>query len=177
MIRTIFLDRDGTINEEAEDEMVDSMDKVKILPNTIAALKLLKNTDFRLFIITNQIAIGLGRLSLNDFNKINNYILGKLRVSGIKIEQTYMCPHLPGDNCECRKPKPGMIKQAYKKYDINLKESYVIGDRETDILMGKKVGCKTILVKSGISKTNDAKADYFAEDLLDAVEFILTNEK
>lgn len=177
MIKAIFLDRDGTINEEPADEIVDSIDKVKILPNTITGLKLLKNTDFKIFVITNQIGIGFGRLTIKKFNEINNYVLNQLKKEGINIEETFFCPHKPGDKCNCRKPKPGMIEKAEQKYNVDLLKSFVIGDRESDIILGKNAGCKTIMVKTGYGSSINAVPDYIADDLLDAVKFILQNKQ
>jgi len=177
MVKAIFLDRDGNINVEPEDEIVDSINEVQLLPNTIPALKLLAGTDFKLFFITNQMGISLGRLTIEKFHEINDYILKQVEVEGIKIEKTYFCPHSPEDKCNCRKPKAGMIEKAVKEYDIDLSKSYVIGDRQSDILLGKKAGCKTIWVKTGFDESIKIKPDYEAENLLEAVKYILEDSK
>jgi histidinol-phosphate phosphatase family protein len=177
MVKAIFLDRDGNVNVEPEDEIVDSIKEVQLFPNTIPALKLLMKTDFKLFFITNQVGISLGRLTIKKFHKINNYILNQVEVEGIKIEKTYFCPHSPKDKCNCRKPGPGMLEKAAEEYNIDLSKSYVIGDRQSDILLGKKAGCKTIWVKTGFEKSVKIKPDYEAKDLLEAVKYILKSLK
>src|SRR3989344_4804123 len=172
----IFLDRDGTLIAEPEDEVIDSIQKVLILPNTIPALKLLVKNKFRLFIVTNQIGISQGRLTIKQFHDINDYIIRKLEREGIRIEKTFFCPHGPNDNCSCRKPKPGMLEEAKKMYGLNLKEAWMIGDRQTDIQLGKIVGCKTILVLTGkcsLQKAKAEKPDFIGKDLLDAVKYII----
>jgi len=175
MIKAIFLDRDGNVNVEPEDEVVDSLEEIRLLPNTISALKLIKTTDFVLFFITNQIGISQGKLTVKKFHQINNLILKQLKDENIQIEKTYFCPHTHEDNCNCRKPKTGMIDKAVKEHNIDLPSSYVIGDRDSDILLGKEVGCKTIFVKTGFDTMPKTKPDYVAEDLLDAVKYILKN--
>ena len=177
MVNTaIFLDRDGTLIEEPEDEVVDSIQKVLVLPNTIPALKLLVKNEFKLFIITNQIGISQGRLTIRQFHDINNHLFRQLEKEGIRIGKTFFCPHGPNDNCNCRKPKPGMLEEAKRMYGFNLKEAWIIGDRQTDIQLGKTVGCKTILVQTGrglLRKEGAEKPDFTAKDLLDAVKYIL----
>ncbi len=176
MKHAILLDRDGTLIEELEDEVIDSIQKVRILPNTIPALKLLVKNEFKLFIITNQIGISQGRLTIEQFHNINSHIIRKLESEGIHIEKTFFCPHRPKDNCRCRKPKPGMLEEAKRMYKLNLKEAYVIGDRQSDIQLGKTMGCKTIFVLTGrdsLHKAEAEKPDFVAKDLLDGVKYIL----
>jgi len=172
MIKAVFLDRDGNVNVEPEDEVVDSLDEVELFPNTIPGLKLLKKCSFKLLFITNQIGISQGKLTVNKFHQINNLILKQLKENDIDIEKTYFCPHSPKDNCNCRKPKTGMVDRAAREYNINLQGSYVIGDRDSDMILGKRVGCKTIFVKTGFDKAPEAEPDYIAEDLLDAAKYI-----
>ena len=174
--RIVFLDRDGTMIEKPEDGNVNSIQKIRILPNTIPALKLLTANKFKLFIITNQGDINKGTLTIEQFYKFNNHILRQLENEGVHIEDTFVCPHTPQDNCNCRKPKSGMLEAAEQKYGLNLKGSYVIGDRKTDIQIGKNVGSKTIFVLTGKDSPNKTmKPDFIAKDLLDAAKYILSN--
>jgi D-glycero-D-manno-heptose 1,7-bisphosphate phosphatase len=92
--------------------------------------------------------------------------------TGIEILSTYVCPHKAGDNCECRKPKPLMILQAAKEFDIDLAASYMIGDRQSDIMAGVNAGTKTILVQTGNEPVNSPEATYIAANLKDAVRYI-----
>ena len=175
MKKAIFLDRDGTIIKDAG--YVHKIDDFELLPNAIKGLKLFKN--YKLFIITNQSGIGRGVYKTKDFLKFNNYLLKEFKKHNIKIKKIYYCPHKPDDDCECRKPKTKFLKDAEKEFNINLRESYVIGDMKSDFELGKNAGCKTIhvLTGHGIKHKNEVKPNYFARDLLDAAKWILKNDK
>lgn len=169
--KALFLDRDGTLIIEPDDEVVDSIEKVELFPETLSALQTLSKKDYLIFLITNQIGIGQGRLDIKKFETINAEVLRQIQPTGIKIEKTYYCPHLPQDNCICRKPKTGLIDQAQVDYEIDIKNSFVIGDRETDVLLGKNIGAKTILINRSGSNVK-TEADYIASDLNKAFSFI-----
>ena len=171
-MKAVFLDRDGTVIFDPEDERVDTVEKIRLFPDSIEALRKLSALDFGVFIITNQAGISEGRIDEKEFWKIHNVVLEKLAPSGMKILKTYMCPHGPNDNCECRKPKPAMLLEAAKEFDIDLEHSWMIGDRESDILAGKNAGTKTILVKTANVPVESKDATYTAPTLLDAVEYI-----
>ena len=175
MKKAVILDRDGTIVENFE--YVYKLEDYKLIHNASKGLKLLKN--YKLFIITNQSGIGRGLYSLKDMNKFNKFLLNNLKKHNIKIKKIYYCPHKPDDNCKCRKPKTKFLKDAEKKFNINLRESYVIGDMKSDFELGKNAGCKTIhvLTGHGIKHKNEVKPNYFARDLLDAAKWILKNDK
>lgn len=148
------------------------MSEVELLPHTLAALKLLATLDFGIFFVTNQAGIAEGLITMADFEKINNETLKRIAPSGIKILKTYVCPHGEHDNCDCRKPKPKMLLDAAKAFNIDLAESYTIGDRETDIQTGINAGTKTILVETGIKPASDSAANFIAADLLAAADYI-----
>lgn len=175
MTRAVFIDRDGVIVEDPG--YVHKLEDFKLIPNSVEGLKLLKN--YKLFIITNQSGIGRGYYKFEDFLNYSNRVLKELEKHKIKIEKTYYCPHKPEDNCECRKPKTRFLKEAEKDFDVDLKKSFVIGDRKGDFEMGRNAGCKTIHVLTGygINAKNDVKPDYFAKDLLEAAEWILGNNR
>jgi len=174
MTAAIFLDRDDILVEDVGFHY--KIEDFKLIPNVIEGLKLLKN--YKLFIITNQSGIGRGYYTLKDFENFNNYLLRELKKYKIEIEKTYLCPHKPEDNCECRKPKAKLILDAAKEFNIDLKKSFVVGDMKSDIEMGKNAGCKTILVLTGkgMKEKEHAKADYVAKDLVDAAKRIRENE-
>ena len=174
MRKSIFIDRDGILVEDLG--YVHKIEDFKLIPNAIEGLKLLKN--YKLFIITNQSGIARGIYKVEDFLKFNNHLIKELKRHNIKIEKTYYCPHKPEDNCNCRKPKTKFLEDAEKEFDIDLKKSFVIGDRKSDFEMGKNAGCKTIHVLTGfgIKAKNDVKPDYFAKDLLDAAKWISEND-
>jgi|SRR6185436_2338902 len=170
-MNVILLDRDGTVIFDPEDERVDREDKIKLFPDSIEALKYLANHDFAVILISNQAGIAEGRINRGDFDRINNKVLEMLEPSGIKILKTYVCPHSPEDKCECRKPKPTMILDTIKEFNLDPKNLYMVGDRESDINAGINAGVKTILVKTANVPVIADQADYTAPNLLDAVKY------
>ena len=175
MKKAILIDRDGVLVEDIGYHY--KLEDFKLIPNAVEGLKLLKK--HKLFIITNQSGIGRGIYELEDFLKFNNHLIRELEKYKIKIEKTYCCPHKTEDNCDCRKPKMKFLKDAEKEFKIDLKKSYVIGDKKTDIELGENGGCKTILVLTGngMETKNKIKADFVAEDLLEAAKWILNNDR
>ena len=143
--KTIFLDRDGVINEEKKD-YVKNLKEFKIIDGSLQAIKLLKNNNFRVIIITNQSAINRGLLSVEKLNEIHDFLKNKLLDLDITLDGIYFCPHTPNENCMCRKPKPGLLQQAISELDINVKDSLMIGDSQTDIDAANSIGCKSILL-------------------------------
>lgn len=144
MRKAIFLDRDGTLIEDKGYEY--RIDTLRIYSGVIEGLKLLKE-DYLFFIITNQSGIEKGYYTTEDFFKFNEHLLKKFRENGIKIEKTCFCPHIEG--CECKKPSTKFIEEIVSCYDINLQESWIIGDHPCDIAMGIKAGCKNAYLLTG----------------------------
>ncbi len=175
-MKVIFLDRDGTLNVDPPNEIVYSFDEIQLIPETLGAMKLLATLSYGVIIITNQCGIAKGKLTEADFHKFNNRIIEMLAPSGIKILKTYFCPHNSDGSCECRKPKPGMLLQAAKEFDIDLANSYMIGDRLTDVMAGKNAGTKTISVQTGLRPVDAGAADYNARNILEAVQYIAGSE-
>jgi len=145
--KAIFLDRDGVVNEAI---VVDRkpfspkfVEEVKIV-NGIKELLEFLSKEYFIIIITNQPNIARKTQSQNSVNKINRYLKSQLQ-----IDDFFVCPHSNEDNCNCRKPKTGLILQAVEKYDIDLSQSYLIGDRKSDIECGVNTGCRTIFVDYG----------------------------
>lgn len=171
-MKAIFLDRDGTLIVDPPDERVDSIAELELLPDTLPALKKLSKLDYAIFIISNQAGIGEGRITLAQFQDIEDAFIAMLAPSGITVRKTYVCPHTPQENCVCRKPKPFMILQAAKEFNIDLANSYMIGDRESDIMAGINAGTKTILVQTGNAPVTATRADYTATNLSTAVDYI-----
>ena len=171
-MKAVFLDRDGTMILDPPDLRVDNLSDLHLFPDTVKALKLLAGLDFGVIEVTNQAGIGEGRIDWAEFEHINKMFMDLIESSGINFLKIYVCPHKPEDNCACRKPKPYMILQAAKEFDIDLAESYTIGDRESDIMAGVNAGTKTILVKTGNRPVISPEATYTAVDLLEAVEYI-----
>jgi D-glycero-D-manno-heptose 1,7-bisphosphate phosphatase len=171
----VFLDRDGTVIIDPPDERVDKEAKIKLFPDSIEALRTLADHNFAVIFITNQAGIAEGRIDLNGFQRINNKALDMLAPSGVKLLKTYVCPHSPDEHCECRKPKPTLLLRAARDFKVDLANSYMVGDRESDIMAGVNAGTKTILVKTANTPVVSPEATYTASSLIDAVKYIVNN--
>lgn len=148
--KAIFLDRDGVIN--FEQGWVYKLKDFKIIEGVIESLKLYQKKKYLLIVITNQSGIGLGLYKHDDVNKIHQYLIKELKKQNITITEIYYCPHHPDNcNCLCRKPGTILLEKAIARFNIDVKKSYFIGDRERDIEAGKKCGIKTILIPSNSS--------------------------
>ena len=150
----IFLDRDGTIIQQVE--LLSRPNQVKLIPGAAKAIQLLNKLGFFVVVVTNQPVVARGIATEKEVAHIHNVLAGRLARQGAFIDTFYFCPHHPKANlkkyrttCDCRKPEPGMILEAAKEYDINLKKSFFIGDSTQDVLAGNRAKVKTILVKTG----------------------------
>ena len=185
----VFLDRDGTINEEVG--YLDSLDKFKVIPSAYEAIRLINESGMRVVVISNQAGVARGFFT-EDFVKITHeHLESVLRKKGAYIDNFYYCPHHPTEGiepyrqvCNCRKPASGMLLQAAQDFNIDLTRSYLVGDRFNDIEAGKKIGVRGILVKTGFGQsllqddgpdeaTPENKPDFIAADILEAVKWIL----
>lgn len=178
MAKAVFLDRDGVIN--VDKEYVLKIEDFELIPNTIDALKIMQEGGYILIIITSQSGIGRGYYTEQDFQKLNRHMLGLFSAKGIKISKVYHCPHSPDEGCNCRKPNISIINEAEKEFGIELKKSYVIGDKTSDIEMGKRAGCRTILVQTGKAGRDgkyNVKPDFTAEDLYSGASLIIKMDK
>jgi heptosyltransferase-2 len=142
------------------------MEDLEIFPETGSLVKL-KDKGFLLIGISNQSGIARGIVSEDFVKEVNNIFIDRYGFDGF-----YYCPHHPDDNCSCRKPEPGMVLDASATHGIDAKKSYVIGDKEADMLLAKAVGAKGILVLTG-QHQESAHADFIVRDLKEAVEVIL----
>jgi D-glycero-D-manno-heptose 1,7-bisphosphate phosphatase len=139
MKRFVFLDRDGTV---VVDEGYNNYNSVILFPHAIQALLMLQGMGFSLAIITNQSGIGRGLVDESNFLRQNGYLIDLLMERGIALADTSYCPHAPADQCECRKPAPGMLL----KYDADFPNSWMIGDKPSDVECGQRAGCQTLLI-------------------------------
>jgi D-glycero-D-manno-heptose 1,7-bisphosphate phosphatase len=166
----VFIDRDGTIIHDAD--YCSDPQQVRLLPRIAEALKRLKSQGFKLIIITNQSGIGRGFFSLEQYRAVEAEILRQL--GNDLVDATYFCPHLPDNGCDCRKPAAGMILQAAREHRVDLRRSFLIGDKESDAQCGRNAGVRTIRVRTGLDReTINSVADWVAEDLPEAVDVIL----
>lgn len=176
MKRFVILDRDGTIIIERN--YLSNHNQVELIPNAVSGLKKLRDLGLGLLVITNQAGVGRGYFSLNDLKLIHKRMIDLLAIEGVTLDGIYFCPHVPEDNCNCRKPKLGLIEKAAKEHNFDPKVSFVIGDKAIDIELGQKMGAQTFLVRTGygaeVEKQNLAKPDYIVDDLLQASDIIKT---
>lgn len=171
--KVAFIDRDGTLIVEPPGERLIREEDAKLFSDDIEALKLLAEKEIPIVIITNQVAIAEGTITVSDFWRLNDSVIEKMKPSGVKILKTYFCPHGPNDNCVCRKPKPKMLLDAAVDFNIDLANSYMIGDRLSDIGAGVSAGTKTILVKTGLHPVSSDEATFTAGNLLEAAKYIV----
>lgn len=172
MYKAIFLDRDGVIN--IEKDYLYKIEDFEFIDGLFDSLKYLQNLEYKLFIITNQSGIARNYYSIENFNELTVWILNEFKKNNIEISQVELCPHGPNDNCNCRKPKIGMINNILKNFSIDLENSWLIGDKSSDILCAKNANIKnTIQVKSGHSfDEKKSQADYICESIKDIKEII-----
>ena len=173
--KAVFLDRDGTINVDKPD--IYRVEGFELIPKAAQALKRLKG--YKIIVITNQGKIGRGICTEKDVEKLNDYMRRLLKKQGVVIDGIYYCPHHPDEGCDCRKPNTKLIKKAAEDFKIDLTKSFMVGDKTSDIKLGQNVGCRTILVKTGSAGKDgrhEVKPDYIAEDLDEAVKWIVAQK-
>jgi len=144
---TIFLDRDGTLNDDPG--YLKSAAELKLLPGVAAGLARLKAAGARLVVVTNQSGVGRGFFSLKDLEAVHARLEGLLEESDAALDAIYFCPHHPDDGCRCRKPATGMVDRAVAEFQVDLGKVYVVGDHASDIQLAKAIGAKSVLVTSG----------------------------
>ena len=137
-MKVIFLDRDGVVNEDYG--YVSRVENFKFREGIFPLLRSFRINGYELCIITNQSGIGRGFFELEDLKVLNRYLISKLQQNGITLLDLLYCPHAPDDDCSCRKPKPEMVNRAVEKYTVSIKESWFIGDKESDIMCANNAG-------------------------------------
>jgi len=169
----VFVDRDGTIIEDAD--YCSHPKQVKIFPGVSQALRRLKSKGFKLIVITNQSGIGRGLFTIDQYRSVESEVSRQLG-EGL-IDATYFCPDVPGQHSSHRKPSPGMILQAKRERQIDLTRSFFIGDKEIDVECGRNAGVRTIRVQTGFDRDiTGSTADWVARDLPAAAQIILDQQ-
>ena len=167
MGKAIFLDRDGIIN--IDHSYVYKKENFEFCEGIFETLQHFLSLNYQLFIVTNQSGIGRGYYSEDDFEKLTSWMLKEFTIKGIQITKVYHCPHSPNDECKCRKPKTAMFDKAKKEFDIDMKNSWMIGDKSSDIQAGFNANISnTIFVNNSISKD----ASYSVKSILDTIDII-----
>jgi D-glycero-D-manno-heptose 1,7-bisphosphate phosphatase len=177
----VFLDRDGTISEELG--YVNHVDRFQIFPYSADAIRHLNEAEIPVVVVTNQSGIARKIFPESLVHEVHKKMVAELAAKGAWIDAIYYCPHKSEEMCECRKPLPGMLKQAAREHSLDLAASWVVGDRYGDLEMGYAAGVRGILVMTGygrgeyeLHRASWAKQpDVIAENLKDAVRHILQN--
>jgi D-glycero-D-manno-heptose 1,7-bisphosphate phosphatase len=156
----VFFDRDGTLNEDVG--YLDRLERLQVYPYAAEALRVLARAGYALVVITNQAGVAQGIIDEPTVERIHAHMTGRFAAGGVRLDGLYYCPHLPAAqveryrlDCDCRKPKPGMVRRAARDLQLDLGRSYVVGDRWLDIGVACAVGATGLLVRSGYGATEE----------------------
>ena len=165
-IKTIFLDRDGVINKDIN--YLHKIDDFEFIDGIFDACLYLQSLSYKIIIITNQSGISRGYYSVTDYQKVTQWMLDQFIYKNINILDIFHCPHGPGSTCDCRKPRPGMFLKAKDKHNTDMEKSWLIGDKEVDVIAANAAGIEnTILVRSG-HRIDESKSK--ARFILDSIQ-------
>jgi D-glycero-D-manno-heptose 1,7-bisphosphate phosphatase len=180
----VFLDRDGTLLEEAG--YLDRLERMVFFPYSVDAVRLLNRANLAVVVVTNQAGIARGIFKESFVGEAHRYIAERLAAGGAHIDAFYYCPHHPEAvieeyrrSCDCRKPQPGLLKRAASDLDLALDQSFVVGDRWHDLEAGQRVGARAVLVRTGYGKTEEAAGhprvtpSAVVDNVMEAVSWIL----
>lgn len=182
----VFIDRDGTINEQMG--YINHLSRFRLLPGVADAIRLLNKNNFLTIIVTNQSGVARGYFPIELLNEVHSFMIETLRRDDANIDAVFFCPHYPGGKvpeysreCDCRKPGTGLIDQARASFDIDMSGSYLVGDHTTDLELAHRCSIEGIMVRTGygtgeishVLHQTPIKPCYIAEDLLDAVRWII----
>jgi D-glycero-D-manno-heptose 1,7-bisphosphate phosphatase len=180
----VFLDRDGTLLEEAG--YLDRLDRLVFFPYSVDAVRLLNRANFAVIVVTNQAGIARGIFKESFVAEAHRHISARVSAGGAHVDGYYYCPHHPEavieqyrKSCDCRKPEPGLLRQAASEHGLALDRSFVIGDRWHDLEAGQRVGARGVLVRTGYGKTEERTPHArvtpaaVADNLVEAVSWIL----
>jgi len=185
-MKLIFIDRDGVINKDpggwTEHSYVTRWKDFHFLPGAKESLARLTKAKYEIIIISNQAGVNKGHFSIDDLELINSNMMKSIKEAGGRIRSVHYCPHRTDEKCGCKKPDIGLFKKATKGMVVDYGRTYFIGDGSMDVEAGRKIGCRTILVLSGKSTEGDVdgwkhKPDHIMNDLKEAVDWILENER
>ena len=184
-MKILFIDRDGVINKDpggwTEHSYVTRWEDFHFLPGAKEAIKRLNDSGYDIIVISNQGGVSKKYFSKIALDGLTEKMLKEIKSAGARIKKVYYCLHQDSDNCDCRKPKTGMFRQAEAEFGIKFAGIYFVGDGKTDIEAGKSAGLKTILVLSGKTELDkveewEVKPDHIVKDLAEAADLIIKNE-
>lgn len=175
--RVVMMDRDGVINYERRD-YVRRVEQFRLIHGAQRAIRLLTQHGYQVHIVSNQSAVGRGLMTQDDLNEITGHMLMRVEKAGGHIESVSYCTHTPDDNCDCRKPKTGMIEKLIARYGFDPERAWFVGDSLTDTAAGNAAGCRTILIARDLPPTKFATnehaiPDFITTDLHTAVTSII----
>ena len=179
----MFLDRDGTIAEEVG--YLNHASRFRMFPFAAAAIRRLNSAGLPVVVVTNQSGVGRGYFPESLVHTVHELMTQQLAAAGAHLDGIYYCPHTSADRCDCRKPKPGLLERAAREHFLDLRSSFVVGDRYGDVELGQRAGASGILVRTGYGEGelawNAAKwpvpPDFVADDLTAGVDWILRQTK
>jgi histidinol-phosphate phosphatase family protein len=179
MNKAVFLDRDGTINVDTG--YICNPDDLVFIRGSKKAVKLLKENEYLVYVMTNQSGVGRGYFSIEKMHAVNDRLAAEFEKEGIVIDGIFACPHRPDEECKCRKPKPDVVFETAEKNNVDLRKSFFVGDKDIDIETGKNAGCRTVLIVGDADiiekKEKWPKPDYVSKNLLEAVKWIIKSQK
>jgi D-glycero-D-manno-heptose 1,7-bisphosphate phosphatase len=174
--RAVFLDRDGTVIHDAD--YPKDPEQVRLLPGAAEALAELKRHGFRLIVISNQSGIGRGIVTPQQAEAVHRRVAAVLAEHGVELDAAYYCPHAPEERCSCRKPEPGMIRQAVEQFGLDVLRCYLVGDKPSDIEAGRRAGCRTVLLRGHpLAVDCQPGPDGAADDWPEVLRIILTRSE
>ena len=179
----VFLDRDGTLCEEVG--YLNHVSRFRMFPFAAVALRRLNDSGYAVIVVSNQSGVARGYFPESLVQQVNQIMAQQLFEAGAKVDAVYYCPHASSENCVCRKPKTGMLEQAVREHCIDLQRSFVVGDRHGDIRLAHNAGASGVLVRTGYGEGEIAwhsaewsvPPDFIADDLTEAVDWILRQER
>ena len=175
--RVVFLDRDGTIARDVH--YCRRVEDLEILPTIPEGIRLLNERGFKVIVVTNQSGVARGYFTEETLAQIHEKMRDELAQHGAWVDAIYYCPHHPDEGCDCRKPKPGLIHRAAKEHNIELSQSFFIGDQLQDVEAGRSASCRTVLISSPVpfqmpqDPNNVVKPDFIAHDFLEAYKWVV----
>jgi D-glycero-D-manno-heptose 1,7-bisphosphate phosphatase len=174
--RFVLADRDGTINEELAPDYVLSPDQLSLVPGAASALRELRELGLGIVVVTNQSPVGRGWITREELDAIHARLSELLEAEGASVDGYYACPHAPDEGCDCRKPRTGLAMRAAADHGFDPAEAFVVGDHRGDVEMGRRIGARTLLVRTGHGEEEGRDAEPFTDhvvaDLAEAATII-----